>query len=89
MLQILDLSHCNLIYLPDCFVQMTSLVELRVTDNIIQVKVVQVVMVTVVKELPENIGKLVNLMEIDITNNLIEDLPWSMCKFIIRNCIYQ
>jgi hypothetical protein len=37
MLQILDLSHCNLIYLPECIVGMTSLVELRVTDNIIQV----------------------------------------------------
>ena len=38
MLQILDLSHCNLIYLPDCLVEMTNLVELRVTDNIIQVR---------------------------------------------------
>ena len=61
-LEILSLSNNELVYLPDSFVQMTSLREVNLLKNKLE-------------RLPERIGLMCSLQRLEVANNSIKALP--------------
>lgn len=64
-LEVMDLSACQLVNLPDDFTLLTRLMEVNLASNSLA-------------HLPQTFGRLTRLVQLDLSDNQLSDLPLSM-----------